>query len=210
MGLDVSRQRLYASVLILGACVLLFRTVMMISQGLLDVLVLWVSLLLIAEFLIDLAWLFSSINWWISKDRNKASLPLRLASAAIILHAVRVLIFVLGRVGPWQLTRRRCCRRARSSQRLGNVRLGRRERSIRWKRRTAGQSDDNDHQHQVEQHTFHRRPPWLRRWTWIGAHTSIDSTRSSPLLFTCPLQSFSAGQCIWSPNEYYCLILELF
>lgn len=101
MGFSIPKQRLYASLLILGACILLFRTIMMISEGSLDVLVLWVSILLIAEFLIDLGWLLSSIIWWISNDKKKASIPLRLASAAIILHAVRVLIFVLGRVGPW-------------------------------------------------------------------------------------------------------------
>ncbi len=101
MGIHLSRQRLYASLLILGACILLFRSVMMLSDGALDVLVLWVSVLLIAEFLIDLGWLSSSIFWWISNDENKASIPLRLAATAIIVHAMRVLIFVLGRVGPW-------------------------------------------------------------------------------------------------------------
>jgi hypothetical protein len=80
---------------------LLFRTIMMLSEGALDVLVLWASILLIAEFLIDLGWFLSSIFWWISNDENKASIPLRLAATAIIVHAMRVLIFVLGRVGPW-------------------------------------------------------------------------------------------------------------
>lgn len=101
MGSNLSKQRLYASLLILGACILLFRTIMMLSEGALDVLVLWVSILLIAEFFIDLGWLSSSIIWWISNDENKSSIPLRLAATAIIVHAVRVLIFVLGRVGPW-------------------------------------------------------------------------------------------------------------
>jgi hypothetical protein len=73
---------------------------MLVSQGSLNVFVLWVSILLIAELLIDLACLVSLIFWWISDDENRASTPLRLAAAVIIVHAVRVLIFVLGRVGP--------------------------------------------------------------------------------------------------------------
>ncbi len=101
MGVTVSKQRVYATFLILGACILLFRTVMMITGEALTVLVLWVSILLIAEFLIDSGWLVSALFWWITDDESKAHIPLRLAAAAIILHGIRVLIFVLGRVGPW-------------------------------------------------------------------------------------------------------------
>jgi len=101
MSFNVSKQRFYASLLILGACILLFRTIMMISQGALDVLVLWVSALLIAELLLDAACLLSSIRWWIANDKNYDRIPLRLGAAAAILHAVRALIFVLGRIGPW-------------------------------------------------------------------------------------------------------------
>ena len=43
----------------------------------------------------------SSVFWWISNNEAKASIPLRLGATAAILHAVRVLIFVLGRFGPW-------------------------------------------------------------------------------------------------------------
>ncbi|MFC1502444.1 hypothetical protein ACFL6A_03430 [bacterium] len=63
--------------------------------------VLWVSVLLVAEFLVDLSCFISCINWWIKNDESKASVPLRFGAAAAILHAVRVLIFVLGRTGPW-------------------------------------------------------------------------------------------------------------
>lgn len=101
MSLKVSRQRLYASLLILGACILLFRTITMLSQGALGVLILWVSVFLIAELLIDAGCLLSSIRWWITNDKANDRLPLRLGAGAAILHAVRVLIFVLGRVGPW-------------------------------------------------------------------------------------------------------------
>ncbi len=96
-----SKQRLYASLLFLGACVLLFRTSTMILQGDLEILVLWVSVLLIAEFLIDLGCAVFSVIWWKSNDAARDRTPLRLGAAAALLHAFRVLIFVIGRVGPW-------------------------------------------------------------------------------------------------------------
>ena len=96
-----SRQRLYASLLFLGACILLFRTITMIVQGSLGILVLWVSLLLIAELLMDLGCAVFSVVWWIHNDASKGRIPLRLGAAAALLHAFRVLIFVVGRLGPW-------------------------------------------------------------------------------------------------------------
>lgn len=101
MRSKISKQRLYASLLILGACILLIRTIMLVAGGSFSVLVLWVSFLLTLEILIDTGWLVSSILWLISNDENRASLPLKLAAGAIILHAIRVMIFVMGRVGPW-------------------------------------------------------------------------------------------------------------
>ena len=96
-----SRQRLYASLLILGTCVLLFLTVMMLAQGSMTVLVLWVSGLLVAECVLDVTTLLGSLRWWVTRAEGHARFPLRTGAAAVILHAVRVLIFVLGRVGPW-------------------------------------------------------------------------------------------------------------
>jgi hypothetical protein len=101
MGYTVSRQRLYASLLALGACILLFRTTTMLVQGNLKVLMLWVSILLFAEMLLDVSCLLGSGRWWFYNDRSKAGIPLRLGAAAAILHAIRVLVFVMGRVGPW-------------------------------------------------------------------------------------------------------------
>jgi hypothetical protein len=74
---------------------------MMLSQGDLVILIAWASALLIAEMLVDAACLMNSIRWWIADDKNYDSLPLRLGAAAAIVHAFRVLIFVLGRIGPW-------------------------------------------------------------------------------------------------------------
>jgi hypothetical protein len=101
MSFKMSRQRIYASLLILGACFLLFRTVMMVFQGTLAFLVWWVSALLLAEMILDAACLMTSIRWWMGNDRKYDSLPLRFGAALTILHAFRVLIFVVGRVGPW-------------------------------------------------------------------------------------------------------------
>lgn len=97
-----SKQRIYAILLILGASILLFRTVrMMLVEEALEILVTWVIGLLISEFLIDLFCVISSIRWFILNDRLKATIPLWLGAAATILHAIRVLIYVIGRVGPW-------------------------------------------------------------------------------------------------------------
>ena len=101
MSPNASKQRLFASLLASGASILLFHTIMMLSQGALGVLVFWVSALLIMELLLDAACLLSSMRWWIGNDKNYADIPLRLGAAAAILHAVRVLVFVLGRIGPW-------------------------------------------------------------------------------------------------------------
>jgi hypothetical protein len=92
---------MYASLLALGACILLYRTVVMVSHGALEILVLWVSILLLTEMLIDFGCLLGAVRWWISRDRAKGTIALRLGAAATLMHALRVLVFVLGRVGPW-------------------------------------------------------------------------------------------------------------
>ncbi len=98
MGCRVSRQRIFASLLALGAGFLLYRTITLISQGALDIFVIWVSILLIAELLLDLSCLLSSLRWWINNGRAKARVALRLGAAVTILHALRVQVFVIGRV----------------------------------------------------------------------------------------------------------------
>ena len=45
--------------------------------------------------------MITSIRWFILNERTKATIPSRLGAAASILHAIRVLIYVLGRTGPW-------------------------------------------------------------------------------------------------------------
>lgn len=101
--ITISKQRIYAFLLILGASILLFRTLrMMFFEKAFEILVLWVIILLMVEFLIDISCIISSLRWLISNDARKATFPLQLGAAAAIFHAIRVLIYVLGRTGPWK------------------------------------------------------------------------------------------------------------
>lgn len=97
----MSKQRIYATLLILGSGILLSLTIHMLSNDAYDYLVLWVFILLIAELLVDAACLLSSLWWWITNDPENDRIPLRFGAAAAILHAIRILVFVLGRTGPW-------------------------------------------------------------------------------------------------------------
>jgi hypothetical protein len=95
-----SRQRLCAALLGAGACILLFRTTLMIAQGYLSILLPWVAGLLLVELALDLCCLLGSIRWSVAGGEARARLPLRLGAAVTILHAVRVLIYALGRTAP--------------------------------------------------------------------------------------------------------------
>ena len=101
MKLAWNRQRTYATLVGLGIWILLFRTIIMLTDGSLGVLMPWASALLFAEFALDVGTFPASIWWWLGGTENRAWLPLRLAAAATILHAIRVLVYVLGRTGPW-------------------------------------------------------------------------------------------------------------
>lgn len=93
------RTRIFAGLLVFGAAILLFRTISMLTQDALRFLVWWVGGLLILEMLLDGASMAFSIRWIIRP--TKKGPVLRFAAAATLLHAFRVLIFVLGRTGPW-------------------------------------------------------------------------------------------------------------
>jgi hypothetical protein len=60
----------------------------------------WVIGLAAVELVLDAATLGTSIRWWITSLRRHRRLPLQLATAATLLHAGRVLVFVLGRLRP--------------------------------------------------------------------------------------------------------------
>ncbi len=74
---------------------------MIFFENALNILNSWVIVLLFSESFIDLFCIIFSIRWFISNDNSKDSIPLRLGSAAAVFHAFRVLIYVLGRTGPW-------------------------------------------------------------------------------------------------------------
>jgi hypothetical protein len=96
-----SRQRLYASLLALGAAFLLFRTIMMTVQGYLTILVPWVASTIIMEGALDLVTLIFCLRWLKTTSPDHASTPLRLTAAVVVVHALRVLVFALGRTGPF-------------------------------------------------------------------------------------------------------------
>lgn len=97
----MTKQRIYALLLTLGSSFLLYRTIALLFDGILMWATWWISVLLFVELLIDLGCVISSIWWFITNDRSKDKLPLRLGTAVALFHALRVLIFVLGRTGQW-------------------------------------------------------------------------------------------------------------
>jgi len=96
-----NRQRTYATFFGLGIWILLARTIVMMTDGSLHALVWWVSGLLVLEFLLNVGTFLGASWWWIGGTEKRAWLALRFTAAAVIVHAVRVLIYALGDVGPW-------------------------------------------------------------------------------------------------------------
>jgi hypothetical protein len=102
MRIKFSWNRFWATLLALGAGFLIYRTIWLIAHGYLVKYTWWVAVLLVAEMLVDIACLFSIIRWWIfSGSMTARRLALRMMVAVVILHALRVAIFVMGCVGPW-------------------------------------------------------------------------------------------------------------
>lgn len=84
-----------------GISILLVRAVVLI-RGSRRILARWVVDLAVAELALDTATLAASMRWWSTGAPRHGRLARRLAAAAIVLHAVRVLIFVLGRLRPFK------------------------------------------------------------------------------------------------------------
>jgi hypothetical protein len=95
-----SHQRRHAALLAGGAAILLHRTIALV-RGARRVLKPWVVALTYLEMAVDLLTIGGAVRWWRSGSADDARFPLRVGMAATLLHAVRVLVFVLGRVGPW-------------------------------------------------------------------------------------------------------------
>lgn len=98
----MNRQKIYSSLLILGAGILLFRTIRLLTiENGWNVLAGWVILLTFIEMAIDLLCIIFSSQWLFGNSSGARSISLRLGASAAILHAIRVLIYALGRTGPW-------------------------------------------------------------------------------------------------------------
>jgi hypothetical protein len=96
-----SRHRTYATLLAMGAGLLLYRTLEMISADAMSTLVPWVRALLVIELIIDAITVVVCLTWAATGKHEHIRTVIRATTTVIILHAVRVAIFVLGRAGPW-------------------------------------------------------------------------------------------------------------
>ena len=96
-GAQPNRARIFAIVLALGACVLLVRPIPMIRGSALTEQLPWVASLLLLESIMDAAAIVFCIRWWSLPNEQRKRTALCVAAFVTVLHAVRVLIFVLGR-----------------------------------------------------------------------------------------------------------------
>ncbi|MBT8320986.1 MAG: hypothetical protein KJO90_04885 [Eudoraea sp.] len=97
------KQRLYASLLIAATSILLIRSWhMSMEEQNFAVLVGWVYSLLILEFMLTIGCLLAASRWFVLSKWQYASTALKFGVWAVMMHAVRVFILVLGRTGKWQ------------------------------------------------------------------------------------------------------------
>ena len=97
-----SREKVIAMALFLGAGFLLYRTVTMLAEGALQTLAPWVVALLMLELIIDAIAMVVILAWAVGGTREQLLAVIRVTAAVILVHALRVGIFVLGRTGPWK------------------------------------------------------------------------------------------------------------
>jgi hypothetical protein len=83
-----------------GAGILLYRTVALLARAR-AVLRGWVVGLTIVEMALDLVTMGAAARWLVTRAPRHGRPGMRFGAAATSLHAVRVLVFVLGRTGPW-------------------------------------------------------------------------------------------------------------
>jgi hypothetical protein len=101
--MQIKRKKIYPLLLILGAGVLLFRTIRLLTvENGWELLALWVIAFTFVEMIIDLLCIIFSFHWLLTDGVNSKKLSLRFGAAAALFHAFRVLIYVLGRIGPWE------------------------------------------------------------------------------------------------------------
>lgn len=70
-------HRSYATLVGFGICILLFRTIVMLTDGSLTVLMPWISALLVLEFLLGVGTVLGAIRWWMGGTGNRAWLANR-------------------------------------------------------------------------------------------------------------------------------------
>lgn len=98
----MKKDNIYSSLLILGAGILLFRTIRLLTvENGWNRLAGWVIVLTFTEMAIDALCIIYSFRWQLKHSNPSRSISLRLGATAAIFHAFRVLIYVIGRVGPW-------------------------------------------------------------------------------------------------------------
>lgn len=95
------KRRLVAVLLLGGGCVLVVRTLMLAAGGALTTYRPWAAGLLVTEFVFD-AVAVALLVRWAALGHQRSEVPaLRAVAAVVVVHAVRVLVFVMGRTGPW-------------------------------------------------------------------------------------------------------------
>lgn len=99
MRSEATSNRIHAALVAGGMTILLARAAILLTQAW-QVLRRWVISLAALELGLDIAAIGASIRWGLTGVRRHRRLTLRLAAAAIIVHAVRVAVFVLGRFRP--------------------------------------------------------------------------------------------------------------
>lgn len=93
-----SWNRIYAGLLVTGASVLIYRTVSMVANGYLAILVPWVAGSILLELFLDTVCFLTAIPWLISGEHRRASVPLQIGALCTVTHAARVFVYVLGRL----------------------------------------------------------------------------------------------------------------
>lgn len=103
MNRNAGIRKLYPFLMVLGAGILLFRTIsLMFFEHGLRILELWVNVLTIIEMIIDAVCIVFSLKWLLRNTVAAQTISLTLGATAAIFHAFRVLIYVIGRLGPWK------------------------------------------------------------------------------------------------------------
>ena len=95
------RYRRWAWILAFGAAFMFGRTAQMVWQGSLLVFVPWVGGLLLLELTMNAVTLLATLRWALGPDPRRRRFALRAVAGTVLVHATRVLVFVLGRTGPW-------------------------------------------------------------------------------------------------------------